>query len=284
MSQVERESRREERRVTLNLMRNLTLREIRAQYKRTFLGRVWSLINPLAQIAVYSIVFGLLFQLPVAPGTNSGLEVFPLWIGVGVIVWGFISGSVAAGMNSMLDNAGLLTKVYFPRSVLPVSSVLSSSFNFGIELLVLLAVMALVGGPLVLLYAPLLVPLLVLTFAFVLGISMVLSVASIYFRDLRHLWSIFSQVWMYASGVLFSVELVRERQEAFAADGVDLPLVAIFQANPAERFIEAYRNILYDFAVPTWDIWVTLLIWSAASLIVGKLVFDRLARDIVEEI
>jgi ABC-2 type transport system permease protein len=77
---------------------------------------------------------------------------------------------------------------------------------------------------------------------------------------------------------------VRERQEAFAADGVDLPLVAIFQANPAERFIEAYRNILYDFAVPTWDIWVTLLIWSAASLIVGKLVFDRLARDIVEEI
>lgn len=284
MSESERAQRREERRTTLNLLRNLTKREISAQYKRTVLGRVWSLINPLAQIAVYSLVFGLLFQLPVDPGTNSGLEVFPLWIGVGVIVWGFVSGSIAAGMNAMLDNAGLLTKVYFPRSVLPVSSVLSSTFNFGIELLVLLAVMTLVGGPMVLLYAPLLIPLLILTFAFVLGIAMVLSVASIYFRDLRHLWSIFSQVWMYASGVLFSVKLVREREEALAADGVHVPLVAIFQANPAERFIEAYRNILYDFAVPSWDIWLTLVIWSAASLVVGKLVFDRLARNIVEEI
>lgn len=284
MSESERAQRREERRTTLNLLRNLTKREISAQYKRTVLGRVWSLINPLAQIAIYSLVFGLLFQIEVARGINSGIDSFPLWIGVGVIVWGFISGSIAAGMNSMLDNAGLLTKVYFPRSVLPVSSVFSSTFNFGIELLVLLVVMLLAGGPLVLLTGLLLIPLLLLTVAFVLGIAMVLSVASIYFRDLRHLWSIFSQVWMYASGVLFPASLVQSRQEAFAAQGVDLPLVAIFQANPAERFLEAYRSILYDFAVPSWDVWLTLLIWSAVSLVIGKLVFDRLARNIVEEI
>ena len=231
MSQVEREQRREERRVTLNLLRNLTKREISAQYKRTALGRIWSLINPLAQIAVYSIVFGLLIQIPVAAGTNSGLTFFPIWIGVGVIAWGAISNSITAGMGSMLGNAGLLTM------------------------------------------------------AFVLGIAMLLSVASIYFRDIVHLWSIVSQVWMYASGVMFSVQLVRDAQQRIAEDyGLELPLVTLFQLNPAERFLTAYRNILYDFAVPSWDVWVALVLWSVGSLVVGKLVFDRLARNIVEEI
>jgi ABC-2 type transport system permease protein len=290
MSQVEREQRREERRVTLNLLRNLTKREISAQYKRTALGRIWSLINPLAQIAVYSVVFGLLIQIPVAPGTNSGLEIFPIWIGVGVIAWGAISNSISAGMGSMLGNAGLLTKVYFPRSVLPISAVLSSIFTFATELLVLLAIMVgvgivVAGGPMVLLYAPLLIPLLLLTFAFVLGIAMLLSVASIYFRDIVHLWSIVSQVWMYASGVMFSVQLVQGAEERlFNEFGLRLPLVTLFQLNPAERFLAAYRNILYDFAVPSWDVWVALLLWSVGSLVVGKLAFDRLARNIVEEI
>lgn len=285
MSHLEREQRSEERRVTLNLLRNLTKREISAQYKRTALGRIWSLINPLAQIAIYSIVFGLLIQIPVAPGTNSGLEFFPIWIGVGVIAWGAISNSISAGMGSMLGNAGLLTKVYFPRSVLPVSAVTSSIFTFGTELLVLLAIMVFVGGPVVLLYAPLLIPLLLLTFSFVLGIAMLLSVASIYFRDIVHLWSVVSQVWMYASGVMFSVQLVQGAQERLLNEfGVNLPLVTLFQLNPAERFLTAYRNILYDFAVPAWDVWLTLVIWSIGSLVVGKLVFDRLARNIVEEI
>lgn len=285
MSQLEREQRRDERRVTLNLLRNLTKREISAQYKRTALGRIWSLINPLAQIAVYSVVFGLIFQIDVAPGINSGIEFFPIWIGVGVIAWGAISNSISAGMGSMIGNAGLLTKVYFPRSVLPVSAVLSSTFNFGTELLVLLAIMVVVGGPLVLLYAPLLIPLLLLTLAFVLGIAMVLSVASIYFRDIQHLWSIFSQVWMYASGVMFSVDLVQSAQDRIAEEnGLQLPLVTLFQLNPAERFLTAYRNILYDFTVPAWDTWLVLVLWSVGALVVGKLVFDRLARNIVEEI
>lgn len=285
MSQLEREQRRDERRVTLNLLRNLTKREISAQYKRTALGRIWSLINPLAQIAVYSVVFGLIFQIDVAPGINSGIEFFPIWIGVGVIAWGAISNSISAGMGSMIGNAGLLTKVYFPRSVLPVSAVLSSTFNFGTELLVLLAIMVVVGGPLVLLYAPLLIPLLLLTLAFVLGIAMVLSVASIYFRDIQHLWSIFSQVWMYASGVMFSVDLVQGAQDRIAEEnGLQLPLVTLFQLNPAERFLTAYRNILYDFTVPAWDTWLVLVLWSVGALVVGKLVFDRLARNIVEEI
>lgn len=280
-----RQERAAERAVTLNLLKNLTLREIRSQYKRTALGRIWSLINPLAQIAIFSLVFGLLFQISAPPGTNSGLTVFPVWIGIGVITWGFISGAISAGMGSLIGNAGLLTKVYFPRSVLVTSSILSMGFTYATELLVLIAIVAVVGGPQVLLYVVLLIPLLALTITFVLGIALLLSVASVYFRDLQHLWGIFTQVWMYASGVMFPLQLVRDAEERIALEqGIRLPLVALFQANPAERFLSAYRNILYDFQVPPLDTWITLILWSVGSLVVGTLVFRRLARDIVEEI
>ncbi|SDH81733.1 ABC transporter permease [Agrococcus jejuensis] len=280
-----RQERAAERAVTLNLLKNLTLREIRSQYKRTALGRIWSLINPLAQIAIFSLVFGFLFQIPAPVGTNSGLEIFPVWIGIGVITWGFVSGAISAGMGSLVDNAGLLTKVYFPRSVLVTSTILSSAFTYATELLVLVAVVVSVGGPQVLLYVLLLVPLLALTVCFVLGIALLLSVASVYFRDLRHLWGIFTQVWMYGSGVMFPVALVRQAEERIATEqGLSIPLVTIFEANPAERFLSAYRNVLYDFQVPPLDTWITIILWAAIALVGGMLVFRRLARDIVEEI
>jgi ABC-2 type transport system permease protein len=271
MTQTQPSPRAAERDITFNLLKNLTLREIRAEYKRTALGRVWSLINPLAQIAVYSLVFGLILRVQVAPGENSGIEFFPAWIGVGVIVWGFISGSISAGMGSLMSNAGLLTKVYFPRWVLVVSTVLAKASTFATEL--------------VLLYAALLIPLLVLTCIFALGIALLLSVASVYFRDLQHLWTILAQVWMYASGVMFSVDIVRGAERALEEEnGISLPLVTLFELNPAERFLTAYRDVLYDFTVPGWDVWLQLVAWSAISLIIGSLVFRRLARNIVEEI
>lgn len=284
MSRTEMSDRAAQRAITLNLLKNLTLREVRSQYKRTALGRVWSLINPLAQIAVYSVVFGIVIRVPVEQGTNSGLTVFPVWIGIGVIAWGFINNSITTGMGSLIANAGLLTKVYFPRSVLVTSTVISIVTTFATELLVLLIIMVIIGGPAVLLYAPLLIPLLIITAAFALGIALMLSVASIYFRDLQHLWGILSQVWMYASGVMFSVTLVSQAQNQLASEGVSLPLVTIFKLNPAERFLEAYRNILYDFTVPSWETWGYITLWAAVMLAVGMLVFRRLARDIVEEI
>jgi ABC-2 type transport system permease protein len=90
---------------------------------------------------------------------------------------------------------------------------------------------------------------------------------------------------MYASGVLFSVDIVRNAEQTLEAQsGLSLPLVTIFQLNPAERFLTAYRDVLYDFTVPGLDIWLQLIAWSAVSLIIGSLVFRKLARNIVEEI
>lgn len=277
------------RRPTLGLAWNLTLREIRSQYNRTALGRVWSLLNPLATIAIFAIIFGLLFKAEPHVGTNSGLHSYALWVACGIIPWTFISGGIMKGMSSLLANAGLLTKVWFPRWVLPGSSVASSTATFLTELGVLTIIMACFGGWKVLLYIPVLLVLVVITAAFVLGLSLLLSVCLVYFRDLEHLWAVFNQVWFYGTGVVFASELVVEAQKQLDADGVNLfgmhlPLVELFNLNPAHQYLEAYRAVLYDFALPGWDVWLQIILWSIGSLAVGWLAFRRLSGRIVEEL
>ncbi|WP_430592368.1 ABC transporter permease [Humidisolicoccus flavus] len=288
MTQVARK-RSQARGVTFNLLVNLTLREIRSEYKRTTLGRLWSLINPVAQIAVFSLVFGLLFQIQAQPGTNSGVHFFPLWIGIGVVTWGFISSSVNGGMRMLIGSAGLLKKVYFPRWVLVLSKILSNAFTYVIEIGVITILMAFVGGPRVLLYAPLMIPLILLVVVFTVGLALVLSVAIVYFRDVEHLWGILTQMWMYATGVMFPLSYVAGAEQRIFDDGFRIfderfPLLFLFRLNPTERMLESVRNILYDFTVPPLENWLFIAAWAFVMLGIGILVFRRYSKNLVEEL
>lgn len=265
---------------TLNLLVNLTLREIKGQYKRTTLGRVWSLLNPLANIAVYSLVFGILIRAPQPAGSNSPINSYALWVACGVIPWGFLATGTTMGRGSLQDNAGLLTKVYFPRFVLPTATILALASTFLTELAALALVMGIAGGPGILLRLPVVIPILILNTGFVLGISLVLSVVSVYFGDLQHIWSIFLQLWLYASGIVIPISLVQQAQLKYP----NLPLVWFFEANPAYQFVEAYRDVVYDFAVPDWNRWLVMLVWALAMLGIGALVFRRFSGRIVEEL
>jgi len=274
---------------TWNLLKNLTMREVLSEFKRTALGRAWSLISPLAQIAVFSVVFGLIFGVQADPGINSGLHVFGLWIAVGIVTWGFINGAIKEGMNSLLGYSGMLQKVYLPRWTLPLSKVLARTFTFLTELLVVTIVIGIFGGWQIVLRLWMVVPLILLVVAFAFGIGLALSVVLVYFRDLEHLWTIISQVWFYASGVMFPVSLVEQRQAQLDAAGhtilgMQVPLLLAFELNPATQFLTAFRNVLYDWALPSWETMLVLTAWSACSLIVGVLVFRRFSARIVEEL
>lgn len=274
---------------TLALIYNLTRREISAQFKRTALGRLWSLINPLATIGIYTLIFGVVMKLEALPGRYSGMHSFAVWIAAGVLCWGFMSGAIMAGMNSLVINSALLSKVYFPRYVLVVSAVLSQVFNHTWELLALTAVVLVVGGPGVLMALPAVLILVMIAAVFSTGIALILSVTTVYFRDVAHLWSIFNQIWMYASGVIFPITLIEQMDaEARAAGlqfaGRQIPIVEMFRANPAERLLEAYRSVFYDFAWPEWHTLLYLTMWAIGMLIIGALVFGRLSPRIVEEL
>jgi ABC-2 type transport system permease protein len=264
---------------TLNLLINLTLREIKGQYKKTTLGRLWSLLNPLANIAVYSLVFGILVRAAPPVGTNSGLKSFALWVACGIIPWGFLSTGTLVGRGSLSDNSGLLTKVYFPRFVLPTSTILALATTFLTELLALAIFMGFAGGPRVLWRLPVIIPIVILNTAFVLGLSLVLSIAMVYFGDIQHIWGIFLQLWLYASGIVLPLSYVQVAQDKY-----HLPLVFIFQLNPAYQFVEAYRNVMYDFDVPSLTRWLAMLAWAVGALGIGALVFRKFSARIVEEL
>ena len=265
---------------TLNLLANLTLREIKGQYKKTALGRLWSLLNPLANIAVYALVFGILVRAIPPVGTNSGLHSFALWIACGIIPWGFLSTGTSLGRGALVDNAGLLTKVFFPRFVLPTSTILALASTFLTELAALALFMGLAGGgPRVLLRLPVLIPIVILNTAFVLGVSLVLSVGMVYFGDIQHIWGIFLQLWLYASGIVLPLSYVQVAQDHY-----HFPFVLIFQLNPGYQFVEAYRNVMYDFAVPPLTRWLVMLAWAVVAMGIGALVFRKFSAQIVEEL
>jgi ABC-2 type transport system permease protein len=265
---------------TLNLLANLTLREIKGQYKKTALGRLWSLLNPLANIAVYALVFGILVRAIPPVGTNSGLHSFALWIACGIIPWGFLSTGTSLGRGALVDNSGLLTKVFFPRFVLPTSTILALASTFLTELAALALFMGLAGGgPRVLLRLPVLIPIVILNTAFVLGVSLVLSVGMVYFGDIQHIWGIFLQLWLYASGIVLPLSYVQVAQDHY-----HFPFVLIFQLNPGYQFVEAYRNVMYDFAVPPLTRWLVMLAWAVVAMGIGALVFRKFSAQIVEEL
>ena len=281
--------RSEDARQTLDLTLRLTQRSVSSEFKGTALGRLWSFINPLATIAIFALIFGIVFRNEVPPGRNSGIDSFALWIGIGVLSWTFFSSGIMASMNALVDNAGLLTKVYFPRQVLIYSAVLSLAVDFAFELLVLVIIAMLMGGPGVLLMIPALLVVTVLVGMFAVGLGLMLSIATVYFRDLGHLWQIFNQMWMYASGVVFPLTMVNKVQndlfdKGWQVNGGPIPLTTILRLNPAETYLEAFRSCLYDFALPSLPVFLACLAWAIVMLTLGLVFFRRHSASIVEEL
>ena len=281
--------RSEDARQTLDLTLRLTQRSVSSEFKGTILGRLWSFINPLATIAIFALIFGVVFRGGVAPGRNSGIDSFALWIGIGVLSWTFFSSGIMASMNALVNNAGLLTKVYLPRQVLIYSAVLSLSVDFAFELLVLVIIAMMMGGPGVFLMIPALLVVTVLAGMFAVGLGLILSIATVYFRDLGHLWQLFNQIWMYASGVVFPLTMVDKVQNDLFAkgwqiNGGPIPLTTILRLNPAETYLEAFRSCLYDFALPSLPVFLACLGWAVVMLLLGLVFFRRHAASIVEEL
>jgi ABC-2 type transport system permease protein len=258
-----------------DLLTNLTLRELRGKYKRTVLGWGWSLLNPLAMMATYSLVFSVLLQIE-PPEGHDGLRNYPLFLLCGLLPWLFVSNTVTGGMESLLANANLIKKTFFRREVLVVSTVLSFLVTFGTEMAVL-AVAFLAFGSMVLPWLPAVVLLLALLTVFVTGLALVLSVLNVYFRDARYLVGIALQLWFYATPILYPIRLVTE---------ADLPswLVSLYNANPMVAFVESFRDVLYDHRLPSADRLGYAVAVSVGALALGAWVFGRLEGRLAEEL
>ena len=180
---------------------NLTLRELRGKYKRSVLGWTWSLLNPLATMVIFTVVFRFFLKVQIQPGDPSGLHVFAIFLLCGLLPWTFLSNGMSGSMGTLIGNSNLIKKVYCPREILVASNVASWVVSFFLELGVL-AVVLVVAGNFVL---PWLVPaigLVIVQTMFVVGLGLLLSVLNVYFRDIQHLIGILLQIWCYATPIV----------------------------------------------------------------------------------
>lgn len=259
------------------LFANLTLRELRGKYKRSVLGWGWSMINPLAQMGIFTLVFGYFLKVEPPVGDPSGLHVFAFFLLCGLLPWTFLANGVTAGMGSLLANANLVKKVWFPRQLLVASTVASFGVSFLIELAVL-TVALLVAGNMAL---PWLLPVLgvaMIQAGFVLGLALALSVWSVYFRDLEYLVGIALQFWFYSTPIVYPITVV---EDALGGRGL---LLTLYRLNPMTRFAEVYRDLFYSLRGPTLTSIAYLAGCAVVALVIGWTAFGRLQGRLAEEL
>lgn len=257
------------------LLWNLTLRELRTKYRRSFLGWAWSMLNPLSQILIYGFVFGTLFNATAPVGVPSGLDNFAFFLLCGLLPWNFFGLVTSLGLGAVSANAGLVRRVAFPREVLVFSNVLHACVQFSIEM-VLLFIVLLIGGAHFLPWIPVVILTSILLAIFATGIAMALSVLAVYFRDVSYLWVIVTQVWFFATPIVYPPSLLEERAPTWVQN--------ILKFNPMNAFVEVYRRLLYDGGAPGLTTMGGLVLISAASLAIGWTIFHRMSRRLAEEV
>lgn len=236
------------------LLEQLVKRNFSTKYRQSVLGVLWSFLNPLMTMAVQYIVFSTLFR--------SEISHFPVYLLCGIILFGFFNECVTLGMDAIVLNGPLLTKVAMPKIIYPLSRSLSSLINLVISFVPLLLVMLLSGTPLR--WTLLLVPFAaLLTFLFALGMSLILCTMNVFFRDTRFLWSVVSLLWTYATPIFYPITIIPEAWQP------------IFRLNPMYRFITLLRTLVMDGAWPDAGQWGVCVVCALIPLAVGLWIFRR---------
>lgn len=242
---------------------SLVRRELRGRYKGSVLGFLWTYINPLCQVVVYSAVFSVIFKVEI--------DKFYLYLIIGMMPWTFFNTSVQGGTTCIRAQADMVKKIYFPREVIPIAYVTSAFVNMLLSFIIVFLAVLVSGYGFdlqVLLYLPLIM---VIEYLLALGIAFIVSSITVYFRDLEQIVGVIMMAWIYITPIMYNMDYVPEEYRS------------LIVLNPMTPIVEVYHQILYYRMVPTTNY---LLLAGGASLvifIVGFFVFGRLDRNFAEE-
>lgn len=262
------------------LLRRLVSREIRAKYKNSSLGVIWSLMRPLAQLAIYYVAIGQFL------GAARNIPDFAVFVFTGLTIWTLYSEIIGSGTQSVLANSGLVKKVYLPREIFPLAAVGGALFNFGVQFVVLIVATFVVGRPPLtpdLLLAPLAIVLMVV---FGTAFALVLSAVNVYLRDVQHILEVVLLVLFWASPILYSVGFVHS-----ALGGSWLE--EVYLANPVTLAVLGMQKAIWVAGVddPT-QYWPPMLgfrmlialVVSLVALYLAQRVFSRLQGNFAQEL
>ncbi len=257
-----------------NLIYNLAQRELRARYKKSILGWLWSLINPASMLLIYTVVFGTFLKGSAPDMGNGDSGIFALYLFAGLYLWNFFNGTVT-GAIAALQAGGLLNKVYFPPACPAIANTLTVLLQAFIEagiLLVVMIVLGNVGWTLVLF--PVLI---VMVMLFALGFGLFLSIYNIYYRDVGYLVGIAMNVLFYATPIVYRLDQVPQTLGG-------IPIRRIITLNPITQFVGWSRDVFYLLRWPSLASTIGLLVVSVGTFLLGAAVFNRKSRLITEEL
>jgi ABC-type polysaccharide/polyol phosphate export permease len=256
------------------LIRNLVVRDLKVRYRNSVLGIVWSWANPLLMMLVFTVVFNFLF-------VRSDLEHYHVFLLSALLPWQFFAQSITEATNSIVGNTHLIKKVYFPREVLPISSVLSNLINFIIALPVFFG-LALVSGAEISPWALLLpIPILVQV-VFALGMCLILSTLNVFYRDTRIILSVVMQAWFFLTPVFYPItQIGREKTVLGVTFDAQLWLRRL---NPMASVVASYRDLLYWGTYTGLDFLLRTAVTSLIVLAIGYLIFLRYSPRFGEEV
>jgi ABC-type polysaccharide/polyol phosphate export permease len=262
------------------LAENLVIRDLKVRYKSSVLGFLWSLLNPLLLMLVFTVVFTIM--LP-----NYSVPNFPAFVLCALLPWNFFTTSVMGAITSISGSGHLVKKVYFPREILTISSVLANFVNFCLALPVLFVLFALFGIPFTvwLLYLPLVM---IVQLLFTLGVGFLLATLNVFYRDTSVIMEVVMQAWFFLTPVFYPIDLLPATANVL---GLILPLRRLlYILNPMASIIASYRSILYGFvdgsgpAAPGWDFFLRTAITSVIAFVVGYAVFVKHSARFAEEV
>lgn len=245
------------------LLKTSVKKEVRSKYKNSFLGVLWSFLNPLLQIIVYAIIFSLILK--------NKQDNYAIFLCAGLIPWTYFSISINKSAFTIIENGNIIKKVYFPREIIPISVVTAETINFLISTIIILGFVIFggIGISKYILYYPLV---LIAQYLVILAISFVVSSICVYFRDLQHFIGIILQLLFYATPIVYS------------QDSIPPEYQWILKYNPMTYIVNAYRNIFYYKTAINLKSIILLIIISIGGCVCGYWIFSKLQKGFAEQL
>jgi len=246
-----------------DLIKNLVSRDFKTRYKRSYLGILWSLLNPLLIIIVYTFAFDYIMRIRVKD--------FPIFFMCGYLPWSYLAASLGLALTSLSESGYMIKAVYFPREILPLSTILSCLVHFLITFLFVFPVLMIFG------YFPtwaiLALPVIILLQSlFTFGLCLFLSSIHVYFRDIRYILDVILTIWFWVTPIAYPVSLIPNQ------------FLFVYKLNPMTLFVTAYRDVLISGSFPIPRYWLALSIAVMISLALGYFPFLRVKKRLAEEL
>jgi len=238
-------------------------KDLRSRYRGSILGFLWTFINPLMQLVVYSVVFKRLMR--------STEENYAMFVFTALLPWLYCVSSIQASTTCIVSNSNLVKKIYFPRMILPISVSTTSLINYILGLVIVFPALIITGVKLTP-YALLMPVIMAVQFIFVTGLCMMLSAFYVYFRDLEHIIGIVTMVWFYLTPVLYNINMF------------DASFRKILELNPMTQIVMAYRNVLMYGTHPNITGFLGVTGVSVVVFLMGAFIFSRLQGNFAEEL